>query len=219
MHVNGEVGDTCGVVAVGASAGGVEAMTTLAAGLCAELPYAYLMVLHMPARAPSVLAGIIDRAGPLPATTAEDGAPLKAGHVYVAAPDRHLLVDDHRQILAEGPAENGFRPAINALFRSAALAYGSHAIGVLMSGVLDDGVLGLAAIQSRGGTTIIQEPADCLFPAMPTKALELGVVDHRATAADIGALLVRQTRPRPRPRPPAPVHLSCFTPGVPAGGE
>ena len=191
MHINGEPGGIRGVVAIGASAGGVEAMTNLAAGLSAELPYAYLMVLHIPARAPSVLAHIVDRAGPLPATAAEDGAPLEAGHIYVAVPDRHLLVNDHRQMLTRGPTENGHRPAINALFRSAALAYGSRAVGVLLSGVLDDGVLGMAVIQSRGGTTISQDPADCLFSAMPSKALEQGVADHQAAAGDIGALLAK----------------------------
>lgn len=182
-------GDIRGVVAIGASAGGVEAMARLAAGLSSDLPYAYLMVLHIPPGAPSILARIIDRCGPLPAAAAEDGARLAAGHIYVGAPDRHLLVDDHRIVLSEGPTENGHRPAINALFRSVALAFGARAIGVLLSGVLDDGVLGLAAIRSQGGTTICQSPADALFPNMPSTALEAGVVDHQAAAAGIGGLL------------------------------
>lgn len=178
-----------GVVAVGASAGGVEALTTLAAGLPDDLPYAVLMVLHVPPSSPSVLARIVDRSGPLPAVSAEAGAPLQPGRITVAVPDHHLLVADHRVVLSEGPTENGHRPAINALFRSVALTFGPRAVGVLMSGVLDDGVLGMAAIRSRGGTTAVQDPDEALFPAMPTNAVQAGVADHRIPAKEIGAFL------------------------------
>lgn len=105
------------------------------------------------------------------------------------ASDRHLLVSDHHVLLSQGPTENGHRPAINALFRSVAVAFGPRAIGVLLSGVLDDGVLGMGAIRARGGTTIGQSPEDALFPAMPVNAAEAGVVDRQADAADIGAVL------------------------------
>ncbi|OBG67214.1 MULTISPECIES: chemotaxis protein CheB [unclassified Mycobacterium] len=184
-----ESGGLRGVVAIGASAGGVEALSKLAAGLSADVPYAYLVTLHIPAGAPSVLARIVDRSGPLPAVTAEDGAKLEPARIYVAPPDRHLLAADHRVVLSQGPTENGHRPAINALFRSVALAFGPRAIGVVLSGVLDDGVLGLGAIRSRGGTTIGQSPDDALFPAMPANARDAGVLDHDAAAADIGAVL------------------------------
>ena len=189
IRASNESGDLRGVVAIGASAGGVEALSNLAGGLSPELPYAYLMVLHMPAGAPSILSRIIDRKGPLPAVTAEHGGELQPGHIYVARPDHHLLVDDDRVLLSQGPTENGHRPAINTLFRSVALAFGPRAIGVLLSGVLDDGVLGLAAIRSRGGTTIGQSPDDALFPAMPTNARDAGVLDYEAAAADVGELL------------------------------
>jgi len=189
IEATNEYGDLRGVVAIGASAGGVEALSNLAAGLSPDVPYAYLMVLHVPAWAPSVLARIVDRCGPLPAVTAEHGATLRPGHIYVGSPDRHLLVAGHRAVLSQGPTENGHRPAINALFRSVALAFGPRAIGVLLSGVLDDGVLGLAAIRSRGGTTIGQSPEDALFPTLPTKAREAGVLDRQAAVADIGAVL------------------------------
>lgn len=184
-----EVGALQGVVAIGASAGGVEALSNLAAGLSPDVPFAYLMVLHIPADAPSILARIIDRSGPLPAVAARDGAPLEPGHIYVGVPDRHLLVDDHHVLLSQGPTENGHRPAINALFRSVALSFGRRAVGVLLSGVLDDGVLGLGAIRSRGGATIGQSPEDALFPAMPTNAAQAGVVDRQCPAAGIGAVL------------------------------
>lgn len=188
-EVNGDLNGVSGVVAIGASAGGVEALSNLAAGLPTDLPYAYTMVLHIPAGAPSILARIVDRSGPLPAATAEDGTTLEPGHIYVARPDRHLLVADHRIVLSQGPTENGHRPAINALFRSVALAFGPRAVGILMSGVLDDGVLGLAAIRSRGGTTIGQSLDDALFPALPAKARDAGVLDHDAAAADMGEML------------------------------
>ncbi|WP_431961136.1 chemotaxis protein CheB [Mycobacterium sp. smrl_JER01] len=179
---------------MGGSAGGVEALSKAASGLPADLPFAVLMTLHLPAHGPSVLAQIIDRAGPLPAVAAEDGMPLQAGRIYVAVPGRHLLTRDHRIVLSKGPSENGHRPALNALFRSVAVTFGSRAVGVLMSGVLDDGVLGLAAVRARGGTTLCQSPEEALFPDMPTNALNAGVVDRTARAAEIGAVLTELSR-------------------------
>lgn len=184
-----ENGDLRGVVAIGASAGGVDALSRLAAGLSADVPYAYLVTLHIPAGTPSVLDRIVDRSGPLRAVAAEDGVAIEPARIYVARPDRHLMVDDHRVVLSQGPTENGHRPAINALFRSVALAFGPRAIGVLLSGVLDDGVLGLGAIRSRGGTTIGQSAEDALFPALPNNARDAGVIDREAAAAEIGALV------------------------------
>lgn len=181
--------EKAGLIAVGASAGGVEALTGLVSGLPSDLAYPVVVVLHLPADAPSALARILDRAGPLPSTTATNGVDLKPGTIYVGVPDRHLLVEEHRILLTEGPTENGHRPAINALFRSAALAYGSRAVSVLLSGVLDDGVLGSAAIKSRGGVTIAQTPSDALFPAMPANAIAAGVIDHQAPVARMGDLI------------------------------
>jgi two-component system chemotaxis response regulator CheB len=132
---------------------------------------------------------ILARNGPLAAAPATDGEPLKAGTIRVGIPNRHLLVHDNRIVLSEGPTENGHRPAINALFRSVALAFGQRAVSVLLSGVLDDGTLGSAAIRSRRGTTIAQSPDDALFPAMPLNAIEAGVVDHLVGAFEVGGLL------------------------------
>jgi two-component system chemotaxis response regulator CheB len=189
MQATNGQGDLDGVVAIGASAGGVEALTNLAPNLSSDLPYAFLVTMHVPAGAPSILARIIDRSGPLTAVTAMDGTKLEPGHIYVAQPDHHLLVTDHQVVLSRGPTESGHRPAINALFRSVALQFGPRAIGILLSGVLDDGVLGLAAIHSRGGVTIGQTPDDALFPAMPTNAAAAGVLDRQVRAADVGAVL------------------------------
>ena len=180
-----------GVVAIGASAGGIEALSDLAAGMPRDFPFAVMIVIHMSRRAPSLLAQIIDRNGPLPAVTAVDGALLEAGRIYAAVPDHHLLTRDHRVALSDGPCESGHLPGIDALFRSVALDYGPRAIGVLMSGLLDDGVAGLRAIKAKGGVTMVQEPADALFPDLPKNAIKAGAADHTAAAQEIGSLLER----------------------------
>jgi two-component system, chemotaxis family, protein-glutamate methylesterase/glutaminase len=180
-----------GVIAVGASAGGVEALKQLVSGLSRDLPYSVLVTLHMAAGSPSVLAAILDRSGPLSAAQATDGEHLRPGRIYVAVPDRHLLIQDHRVVVSRGPSEDGFRPAINPLLRSAAVAYGPRAIGMLLSGVLNDGVLGLAAIRRRGGVTVVQDPEDALFPDMPRNAIAAQIVDHEVAAGAAGRLFAK----------------------------
>ena len=177
------------LVVVGASAGGVEALRDLMAGLPAALPAAVLVVLHLPAGGTSALADILDRVGTLPVSTARHGDPIELGHVYVAPPDNHLLVQGDWSALSRGPTENGHRPAVDALFRSAALARGPRVIGVVLSGVLDDGTAGLVAIKSRGGLAVVQDPADAAYDGMPESALRTLRVDHVLAARDIGAQL------------------------------
>ncbi|RSM37633.1 chemotaxis protein CheB [Amycolatopsis balhimycina DSM 5908] len=181
------------VVVVGASAGGVEALRATAAQLPADLPAAVLVALHMPAGGTSALPAILDRAGPLPAQAARNGEPMEHGRVYVAPPDHHLLVSDGTVALSHGPTENGHRPAINALFRSAAVARGASVTGVLLSGVLDDGVAGLQAIAGQGGRVVVQDPRDALYPAMPEKALRALTPDHVVAASEIGEVLAKVT--------------------------
>lgn len=166
-------------------------MKAFVAGLPADFPYAVLAVLHVPAGAPSVLARILNRYAALPTAEATHGEPLQAGTIRVAVPNRHLLIDGDRIALSEGPTENGHRPAIDALFRSAAVAFGPRAVSVLLSGVLNDGTAGSAAVRSRGGVTIAQTPADALFAAMPLSAIDAGVIDYQSDAADMGTLLQR----------------------------
>ncbi|WP_419884395.1 chemotaxis protein CheB [Mycobacterium scrofulaceum] len=178
-----------GVVAVGASAGGIEALSELAAGMPPDFPFAVMIVIHMSRGAPSLLAQIINRSGPLPAVAAVDGVALEAGRIYAAVPNRHLLARDHRVALSDGPSEGGRRPGIDALFRSVALDYGPRAIGVLMSGLLDDGVAGLRAIKAKRGVAVVQEPSDALFPDLPRNAIKAGLADHTAAAKEIGGLL------------------------------
>jgi two-component system chemotaxis response regulator CheB len=196
------------VVVVGASAGGVEALRAMVAGLPADLPASVLVVLHMPAGGTSALPAILGRAGPLPARAARNGEPLEHGRVYVARPDHHLLVDDGAVALSRGPTENGHRPAINALFRSAAIAKGAAVTGVQLSGLLDDGVAGLQAIAGRGGRVVVQDPRDALYRSMPEHALRALTADHVVAAADIGEVLAKITAEQVETAPcPAPALL------------
>jgi two-component system chemotaxis response regulator CheB len=177
------------IVAVGASAGGVEALRGLVAGLPPDFPGAVLVVLHIPRDAPSALPAILDRSGPLPAQQAADGEPVRRGRIYVAPNDRHLLLFDGHLRLTRGPAENGHRPAVDPLFRSVARAAGRRAVGVVLSGSRDDGAAGLASIAAVGGITVAQEPSDALYPGMPTAALTAVAIDHSLPAAKLGGLL------------------------------
>jgi two-component system, chemotaxis family, protein-glutamate methylesterase/glutaminase len=180
------VSDVTDVVVVGASAGGVEALRALVAGLPPDLPAAIVVVLHIARDAPSALSRILDRAGALPAVEAEHGAALRNGTVYVAPADRHVLVEDGRLLLSAGPTENGHRPAIDPLFRSAALAYGGRSVGVVLSGTRDDGAAGLAAIVARRGTAFVQDLSEALYPAMPFHALEAVPGARALPAAKLG---------------------------------
>lgn len=179
----------CGVVVVGASAGGVEALRAMAGGLPGGLPVSIAVVLHLPAGGSSALASILDRVGGLPATTAVDGTKLTGGQIHVAPPDRHLVVGRESLSLSDSLPERGHRPSINILFRSAAMAWGPAVTGVLLSGVLDDGVDGLLAIAARGGRVVVQEPSDALYPDMPEHALRTLTPDHVVPASGIGAVL------------------------------
>lgn len=185
-----EASDQRSVVVVGASAGGVEALTALARALPADFPAPICVVLHMPASGTSVLPAILGRAGALPATQAEDGARLEPSHVYVAPPDRHLSVDDGRMRLTHGPSENGHRPSIDTLFRSAASVYGTGAIGLILSGTLDDGTAGLSVIKANGGIAVVQDPNDAAYDGMLRSAIEHVDVDHVVALADMVPLLL-----------------------------
>jgi two-component system, chemotaxis family, protein-glutamate methylesterase/glutaminase len=177
------------IVAAGASAGGVEALRSMVGGLPPDYAGVVLVVLHIPRDAPSALPAILDRCGPLPAVQARDGEAVRPGRIYVATNDHHLLLIDGHLRLTRGPAENGHRPAIDPLFRSVARAAGPRAVGVVLSGSRDDGAAGLASIAARGGTTVVQDPADALYAGMPEAALAHVTADHVLPAAKLGGLL------------------------------
>jgi two-component system chemotaxis response regulator CheB len=143
------------------------------------------------ATAGSILASILDRASPLDSTPGRDGEPMERGHIYVAPPDCHLLVEGGAIALSSGPRENGHRPAVDPLFRSAAEAFGPRACGVVLSGTRDDGTAGLAAIKAAGGATIVQDPDDALYPGMPESAMAHVGIDAVLPATRIGAALAQ----------------------------
>ncbi|MBV9577461.1 MAG: chemotaxis protein CheB [Chloroflexi bacterium] len=185
------------IIVVGASAGGVEALTRLVAGLPRRIAAAIVVVLHVPPDTPSALAAILGRAGPLPAVQVEGRRSLEHGRIYVAPPNRHLVVDDGHLDLETGPRENSARPSVDLLFRSAARVYGRRVVGVILSGVLHDGALGLAAIKMRGGITIVQDPEEAMFPDMPQSALHASPVDYCVPTDVIPTLLAEFTSAGP----------------------
>ena len=178
------------IVVVGASAGGVQALSALVKELPGDLPAAVFVVLHIPPHATSHLPAILTRSGQLPAAHAVDGEPIVPGRIYVAPPNRHLLVREHHVALSTGPRENHARPSVDALFRTAARAHGSATIGIILSGALHDGAAGLLAIKSRGGVAMVQDPRDAIIDGMPRAALKLAEADFVGTVDQIGGELV-----------------------------
>lgn len=195
------------LVAIGCSAGGVEALPTLFAQVPANTPAAFAVVQHMSTSSPGHLANIIQRATPMIVRWAEQGEPIEHGHVYLAPVDYHLQIEDEHVRLVAGPRENNARPSINRLFRSVAASYRGRAIGVLLTGMLDDGVLGLTSIQRCGGATVVQDPADASYPDMPRAALEAIVPDHVVGLGEMGALLAQLTT-EPAPDDDTPVDVA-----------
>src|SRR5215831_13581538 len=159
------------IVVVAASAGGLEPLRTMLRGLPADLPASLLVVLHIPVTGGRNLPRILDRAGPLPAAPAVDGERLRPGRVYVAPPDQHLLVIKDTVRLSRGPRQNGFRPAADPLFRSAALHAGPRITAVVLSGTLDDAALGCATVERRGGRAVVQDPEEAEYEGMPRSAI------------------------------------------------
>ena len=173
---------------IGASVGGVDAIRTLTDALPANFAAAVFVVLHVGAHK-SELPWLLNELGPLRACHPEDGDPIQAGHIYVAPPDHHFLIEPWHMRLTRGPHENWSRPAVDPLFRSAALAYGPGVIGVILTGGRNDGTAGLFEVKQRGGTTVVQDPDDAADPGMPRSALRHVAIDHCLPLRDIPALL------------------------------
>lgn len=179
------------LIVVGASAGGIEALQQVLQGTPPEIPAAIMIVLHMPPSGGRALRRILGRATEMPVVVAEEGTRITPGRVYVCVGGLHLLVGNGHIHLRAGPRENGHRPAIDPLFRSAAAYYGGRAIGVVLSGTLSDGTAGLYALRRQGGLAIVQDPADALYDGMPSNAIEYAGADFVVPASDVGALLGR----------------------------
>ncbi|HEX8925439.1 MAG TPA: chemotaxis protein CheB [Terriglobales bacterium] len=179
------------VVVIGASAGGIEALQQLCAGLPANLPAAILVVMHVSPYSDALLPRLLNRVGPLPAVHPKDGETIRKGKIYIAPPDLHMVVEDGHVRLVHGPRENHNRPAIDPTFRSAAMARGNHVIGVVLTGLLDDGTAGLTVIRAHGGDAVVQDPETAMFPSMPKNALQRVPDAHVSSLAEMPSLLSR----------------------------
>lgn len=196
------------LITIGTSAGGVEALIQVVAGLPRDLPAQVLIVMHVGAH-DSILPQLLTKHGSLPVRHATDGEDLDGAAILVAPPDHHLMVERDgaraRARLSRGPKENHSRPSIDVLFRSAAEHFGARTVGVVLTGFLDDGTVGLHAIATCGGTTVVQDPATAVAPSMPQSALDAVRVDHVLPLAQIGPHLARLAGGRtPAPTLPLP---------------
>lgn len=190
-------------VVVGASAGGVAALFEIAAALPPRFPAVVGVVLHV-GNQRSMLPELMNRRSANPVLHPRDGEVPQPGHIYVAPPDHHLLLYPDGIRLNRGPRENHARPAIDPLFRTAAIGWGARAIGVVLTGNLDDGTAGLAAIKECGGTAIVQDPDTAMEPSMPASALAHVAVDHCLPLAGIAPVLEQLVARMPGQPAPAP---------------
>jgi two-component system chemotaxis response regulator CheB len=179
------------IVVIGGSAGGIAALQDLLAELPGNLNAALFVVVHSSAEKPGFLSDVLGKAGSLPTSYAVHGERFRRGHIYVAPPDRHLLLRDGVMHVSRGPRENGFRPAVDPLFRTAAEQHGRRVIGIVLSGGLDDGTHGLQLIKRNGGVAIVQHVEDATIPNMPLSAIQNVEVDHIVPAAEMGPLITR----------------------------
>ena len=193
------------IIVIGGSSGGFEPLLKLAHGLEADLPATVFVVIHVGSN--SHLAQILNRSGPLPAAAAVSGERFQRGKIYVAVPGCHLLLHDGHILLRRGPRENLSRPAIDALFRSAAATFGGRVIGVVLSGALSDGTAGLRAIKRCGGLAVVQDPAEALVSSMPSSALRHVDVDHICRVKDMPGLLAKLVRQPAGPTPDIPLDI------------
>jgi two-component system chemotaxis response regulator CheB len=186
---------------MGASAGGVEALTRVVRDLPPELAAAICIVLHVAPSSPSMLAHILDRVGKLTCRPARDGERLREGVILVATPDHHLTIEDSRVRLTVGPRENGHRPSIDVLFRSAARAFDSRVVGVVLSGTRDDGSAGLAVIKANGGAAVVQDPNEALYGGMPSSAIANVAVDAIVPSGELASTIAAMVKGEDPPPP------------------
>jgi two-component system chemotaxis response regulator CheB len=194
------------IIVIGTSSGGIEALKVLVSQFPRDLGAAVFVVLHVAPYSLGILPEILGREGPLPAANAADWEQIEPGRIYVAPPDRHLLLEPSGHVrVTRGPRENRFRPAVDPLFRSAAHAFGPRVVGVILTGWLDDGTAGLWAVKERGGAAVVQHPEDAFAPAMPLNAITHVEVDHIVPLKEIAPLLVRLTETQAEEEGASPV--------------
>jgi two-component system chemotaxis response regulator CheB len=184
------------VVAIGASAGGLEALHVVLGALPVDFPAAVLIVQHMDPRHKSLLADLLGRRSKLAVRQAVDGEAVQAGMVHIARPDMHLIVRDHCLLLTDTKLVHFSRPSVDLLFESVAVEYGHRAIGVILSGSGMDGAAGIRAIKAKGGTTIVQQPHTAAHGGMPHAALATGCADLALPLDEIGPTLASLVAPR-----------------------
>lgn len=177
------------IIVIGTSAGGFEALKTLTAGLPATFNASIFIVWHIHPDTSGILPNVLNQVSPVAASNAVDGEAIRTGHIYVAPPNYHMMLEKGVIRLSNGPKENRFRPSVDPLFRSAAFMYGPRVIGIILSGALDDGTSGLWCVKQFGGIAVVQNPDDALVPSMPASALRQVAVDYRVDIADMSQLL------------------------------
>lgn len=187
------------IIVIGSSAGGIKALVEFVKSLPTGFTASIFIAQHVAPHTESMLPDILSTLGPLNAKHPQDGEVIKPGQIYVAPPDHHMLLEEDKVLIKRGPKENRFRPSVDALFRSAAYNFGPRVIGVVLSGYLDDGTSGLWSVKRLGGLTVVQDPDDAAFPAMPSNVLEFVEVDYVVPIAELAALLTKLTN---EPAPP-----------------
>ncbi len=188
------------IIVVGASAGGVNALVTLVKALPPDFAASIFIVMHLHPSTPSTLPLILTKEGGMKALHAQDNEPIQEGKIYIAPPDHHMLLEKDRILVRRGPKENRFRPSIDALFRSAAYIYGSRVIGIILSGMLNDGTSGMWSVKRMGGVGIIQDPADALFDSMPVNVLEFVEIDYSVPISEMGEVIIKLVNEQAAPR-------------------
>ena len=198
------------IIVIGASAGGVNALIAFVKTLPANFDASIFVVLHVHPSTPSNLPNILTNFGPLEASHGVDGEKIKSKHIYIAPPDHHLLLEEGHILVRKGPKENRFRPSIDALFRSAAYSYGARVIGIVLSGMLNDGTSGMWSVKHMGGLCIVQDPKDAVHESMPLNVLNEVEVDYTVPVAKMGMLLeelVNKNAPKMREITPEQMEL------------
>ena len=206
------------LLAIGTSAGGFEALRFLAGEFSADFPASVLVTIHLSSQFRSELDAILTQAGPLPASFAVDGGRLERSHIYIAPPQRHLIVENGHLRLGSGPRENNARPALDPLFRSAALCCGPRTVGAVLTGTLGDGAAGLSSLKQCGGITVVQDPSDAAYAEMPTNALIRSKPDHVVSLAGMPALFEKLVQQPAGQAVPVPGNLE-YEVNVAGGGR